>query len=321
MKELQDLLQAGINFAPYYLPSYNSDHLPMTLCAMTGLGAAPDQLHAFRDSYRTRLHGLDPPAPLSNWRDGIGDIQAYPALLGYFQEEITTQEVAATAQHYLPEFLPGLALGAFHPILRLGYSFDFHCNDETAVSLAYMAAIHKPFPAATGLLIDLETVLDDQVQRGKRGMQRKFQSLGFSGSIWELVRDGDYPQDGCQNLENCADVALKLYRSTRDFFALHLVTATQAVRVVTNSLTDEPTRVKAVTSMARAILASHLVLGSPAFDATDLPPAALDPEHAFKYVWACLSEYRHYGTAVYLDEIHAFKEAGLVPDWAAQEVV
>lgn len=37
---LNQLLDQGLEFDPHYLPSMNSDHLPMTLCAMAGLGAS-----------------------------------------------------------------------------------------------------------------------------------------------------------------------------------------------------------------------------------------------------------------------------------------
>ena len=73
--------------------------------------------------------------------------------------------------------------------------------------------------------------------------------------------------------------------------------------------------------MTGAILAAHLALGSPALDALpelDAPPA-LDPEHSYKYCWACLSEYRAYGDPAYLDEINRFKAAGLVPAWISTD--
>ena len=337
--ELKRLLQDGIRFAPHYLPSNNSDHLPMTLCAMAGLGATPGQLQAFRDDYSPRLHEWVSPSPLSDWRDGTGDFHAYPALLQFFLGEVAVRGRMATVQHYLPTFLPGIALHAFHPVIRLGYALDFQCDEEVAAGLAYMIAGYDGFdpaaswPTATSLEspIALSALLRDQVQQG----QREFQSARFGKAVLELVAAGEYPQwsaagTGRTGLEECARCALALYQGTRNFFALHLVTATQALGVITDNITSNSISSKpaagddlwalAAASMGSAILAAHLVLGSPRFDTPPLPPDELDAEHSLKYVWACQSEYRALGQSVYLDEIRAFRDAGLVPAWVAPEV-
>ena len=98
----------------------------------------------------------------------------------------------------------------------------------------------------------------------------------------------------------------------------HLVTATQALRCVLN---DESGAVGNA-SMTGALLAVHLVLGSPKILDHTLPaPQQLDQEHSYKYVSACVSEYRCYEDEDYLSEIVLFKERGLVPDWAARELL
>jgi len=71
------------------------------------------------------------------------------------------------------------------------------------------------------------------------------------------------------------------------------------------------------------LLAAHKVVGSPNFDQDNpMPmPNSLDQEHTYKYAWACLSEYRHYGDDRYIEEIKMLRESGLVPLWGAGDEV
>ena len=55
MNTLLKLLDEGAKFDPHYLPSMNSDHMPMTLTAMSDLGATDAQLIAYQTRYQERL--------------------------------------------------------------------------------------------------------------------------------------------------------------------------------------------------------------------------------------------------------------------------
>ena len=56
---LEALLTEGQQFDPLYLPSMNSDHMPMTLVAMAHLGATDDDLVAYQERHRQRLRPVD----------------------------------------------------------------------------------------------------------------------------------------------------------------------------------------------------------------------------------------------------------------------
>jgi hypothetical protein len=58
MDSLQALLIDGTRYDPRYLPSRNADHMPMTLCAISGLGGQLDALIAYRDQYKKILHEI-----------------------------------------------------------------------------------------------------------------------------------------------------------------------------------------------------------------------------------------------------------------------
>jgi hypothetical protein len=315
MNNLQEMLADGLRYDPRYLPSLNSDHMPMTLCAITGLGGDLDACLAYRDDYRKILREITQAEPAPDWRAGIGQRDHYPALLDWFRQEVTSKGIAPTVEQYLPEFVGSMALDAFHPVIRLGYAIDFGSEAETAASLAYLISAARPLPADVSLSIDLEERLRAQVAAGPG----EFTSTGFGNRILELQGEGEYPVGCAADLQECAARSLEIYRSTRDFFALHLVTATQAARICSNVADSEQVRA----ALTGALLAAHKVVGSPAFDRADVLPAPdrLGREHTFKYAWACLSEYRYYGDVCYVEEIRAFRDHGLIPDWCAQDEV
>lgn len=347
--KLRELLEHGTRYAPLYQPQGNSDHLPMTLCAMAGLGADDEQLEAYSHSYGQRLQLVDNARAVHNWRLAKGDMAAYGSLLGLMREKISHDGALACIDDVLPELLPGLVVDAFHPMIRLGYAVDCYkpgsqvegevtsgvaSSDingsginspvinspvinspekmgELAAALAYFIAAFRKIPVSSDQ-IDVNAIIDFQVRKGPCDIG----SGRFTAQILQLVRRDIYPLGSTGDLRDCAALALEIFRGTRNFFALHLVTACQALRnIVITRPALEPVAVAAITG---AILASHLVLGSPAFRTVSVGEVGtLDPEHAFKYVWACLSEYRAYGNPVYVDEIRLFRSAGSVPGWVA----
>lgn len=315
MDTLQDLLTDGTRYSPRYRPSMNSDHLPMTLCAINGLGGDFATCVAYRIDYKTRLHEVAAKEPIRDWRRGMGQHELYPSLFAYFRNEVAKNGIESTVGDYLPQLIGSLALEAFHAIIRLGYAIDFDSEAETAAALAYMVSSHREIPFKVDSKIDLERALLSQASAGPRS----FESSGFSKSICELVDTGEYPVGCAGDIGDCAAVALDIYRSTRNFFALHMVTATQAVRICSQYV-DEKLALAALTG---GLLAAHRVVGSPGFERSN--PTRLnvriDGEHAYKYVWACLSEYLHYGDERYAEEIRESRGKELVPTWCATSIV
>ena len=145
MDNLQELLIDGIRYDPRYLPSRNSDHLPMTLCAISGLGGHQDALLAYRAQYKKILHEIPSMSASPDWRQGIGRNESYPSLLAWFTQQVTEKGIESTVREYLPEFIGSLAMEAFHPIIRLGYAIDFKSEAETAVCIRLFLNISITF--------------------------------------------------------------------------------------------------------------------------------------------------------------------------------
>ncbi len=306
MSVLQRLLADGTAFDPHILPSMNSDHMPMTLCAMSALGASDQQLLAYQSDYSRKLRPWPHSPALRDWHAGVGEMSRYGALLPCFQEAMETRGEHVVVAEVLRELIPGLVVSAFHPLIRLAYGLDFGSTPEVAAGLAYMtaAAISVPIDSRP---VDLRQALESQARE-----PMVIEGAGFAGGLLQLLAMDRYPVGAADSLAECATLALDVYRGTRNFFALHMVTATAAARICL-PFVDERLLVAALTG---ALLAAHRIVGSPGFDAaTPLPvPSRIDQEHAYKYVYACLAEYRVYGDERYLEEIAGFRSKGLVGD-------
>jgi hypothetical protein len=315
MDSLQKLLIDGVRYDPRYLPSGNADHMPMTLCAISGLGGHLHALLAYRDQYKKILHEFPSVSASPDWHQSIGRNESYPSLLAWFTKQVTEKGIEPTVSEYLPEFIGSLAMEAFHPIIRLGYAIDFKSEAETAAALAYIVSSHKNVPVDIDHKIDIRSEMQTQVRVGPRS----FKGTGFTRSIGELLDENKYPVGRTADIGDAAIIALDIFRSTRNFFALHMVTATQAVRIC-SELIDKKLALAALTG---GLLAAHQVVGNPDFGQDHSMPVnnGLSDEHTYKYAWACLSEYRHYGDNRYLEEIEGFRQSGLIPRWCAADEV
>ena len=66
----------------------NSNHMPMTLCAISGLGGHFDNLLEFQEEYKKKLHETTPEDPSPSWRLGIGRSESYPSLFAWFRDQV-----------------------------------------------------------------------------------------------------------------------------------------------------------------------------------------------------------------------------------------
>lgn len=288
---ISTLLAQCSEFEPEYLPSRNSDHLPMALSAMQALGAPMNAMQSFFDDYSKKLQPID--------KKGI-----YYQKQQQLTKQIEEQGIQPVVSSWIPELLPGLATRAFHPLIRLGFGISFDQPSEVASALAYwqVAQFSPPLqPAERG---PLRLVLE---RDGDPGLE----SGSFTKNLLRLDQQHRYPAPVEDSLLGCAAASLDVYLGTRNFFALHLVTATQAASVCEPYVDDSVL----MSSLTAALRAAYQIVGAPDFQVPMAVPDRLDPEHAIKYCYACLMEHRRTGDDRYRAEIAGFKSAGLVPDW------
>ena len=195
-----------------------------------------------------------------NHVEGRGRFDAFEELRWLVKLEIGQSGFEPIVEKYLPSLLPSLAAGAFHPLIRLGFAIHAKHDMEVASALAYWLSSGfdpkiKGVSSAGSLKQALSSLEPLDLSGGR-----------FGAGLQRLVELDRYPDAVNTNLEECARTSLDVYLGTRNFFALHFVTGTQAARTCAPYV-ELSELLPAVT----AVQAGYLVVGSPEFD-QPLPP-------------------------------------------------
>ena len=307
--ERVELLTAGLAHAPEDADG-QSNHLPMALAALHPLGAGPERLAAFAQGYAPRLQPAPPQQPWSPgdpWPDRLGRPEAWSGYRALFTEWIAQEGATDMLGQVLPQLMPGVGAAAFHGLIRTASAVRCGHLGELADGLAYWAsrhlrlgALHNPLAGTACAPATEDPVALLRDLPAGRSRQRL-----ISDQLRDVARDGRVNRvaarlmvDG-HTLERLARTAAFAYAHTGNFTALHLVTGTHALRVLTRLL-DEPLVAWAWhwQAFAHAVVAARL---QPA-DAVALRPwkaiiaRALDhdDEHVIKLVESCLEEERVY---------------------------
>jgi hypothetical protein len=203
--------------------------------------------------------------------------------------------------------MPGVGAAAFHGLIRTASAVRCGHLGELADGLAYWAsrhlrlgALHNPLAgtARAPATEDPEALLRElPAGRSRQGL--------ISDQLRDVARDGRINRvaarlmvDG-HTLERLARTAAFAYAHTGNFTALHLVTGTHALRVLTRLL-DEPLVAWAWhwQAFAHAVVAARLQPAGPVAlrPWKTLIARALDQddEHVIKLVESCLEEERAY---------------------------
>ena len=280
-----------------------TNHRPMALVALVSLGADGERLSAFATAYGTRLVPCRASVSATTARF-LGDL-----------DRLGLESVLDAAMTKLAD---GVGGAAFHGLIRLGYGIEHGRHADIAAGLAYLEDTAQPIErsgAHTGSTGDLATVLGE-IRDDPRLRGRGFTGSGFSAKFSEVAVDAvflehlDRLSGPALSPAQVAAVALALYCSTGDFFALHTLTATHAARLVAETL-DSEVEALLFSGLARAVAAAYVVIGTPviassAFVGTppgwaDIERAALrsDDPHVLKMVHSCRAEQAVWGDVAY----------------------
>lgn len=318
-----------------------SNHLPMAMIALSRLGAGRSRIVEFRERYVKRLESAPvggTPLSRAELSRHLGTHARYAELAELFRTLVQEREPHEVVRDALRVLLPGLAGGAFHGLIRLGYAVSTLSvpREEVAAALAYMADVHLPLgagepsagagtapasleslmaraasdPAATGYVGKHGLIFDDLADVAVRP---QFAPLLDAASL------------GPRTLEEAARAALVLYASTANFTALHCVTATHALRMIAPLSSDMELATRV---LCRALLTAYVTIAAPkladaaacdrmraravpGWDAIAEAACASDDEHVIKIVWTSREEHGMYGDPLY--PFVAARAAGLVP--------
>jgi hypothetical protein len=312
-----------------------SNHLPMALVALQRLGGSDDRLAAFAARYRHRLAPVHETAPFGGfdeWRAARGQHGTYVAARGYLEACVERDGVEATVRRHLAELVDGLSGAAFHGLIRVAYALESASPARVAAGLAYLTEVHQPLGTRghTAALTD-----DPLVALGRLSRLGELHAVEVRGNIGERMRAiarhpafagvVDWLAVDESTPRKLTEAATALYALTDDFTALHGLTASHAVAVVSGYVDDHDALCG---WWFQALAAAYLTIGAPRLDE---PSASLGPWLAAPSPWddvaaaATLSDDEHVVKLVYsarsLDAVvadplllaAAARQAGLAP--------
>ena len=257
-------------------------------------------------------------APCANWTALRGQPRAFAAVRAHFARDIATLGARDTVRAALPWLADGVGGAAFHGLLRTAFALVAEHDSELASGLAHWTCTHMPLlPAqargqhgAPSPDVDLRTWLAELSAATK-----DWKSSGglIADRMLSYGRTAAFQTHAARlsvnegTLRELADIALDHYLRSRNFTALHLVTSSHALRVLTPCF-DAPLSALRHYALAFAagvaasgidVQASALpvsvqswpMLGALACDATD--------EHVIKLIYACREEFQVNGDERY----------------------
>lgn len=295
-----DLASHGQRYLPEYPPDGNSDHLPMAWLAMQALGADRGRRKAFANAYLPRL------APMPPDHVHAERVRALTA-------ETMADGIPTVLDRYLPDWISGWYKEAYHPVIRLGYGVEFDVPEEVAAGLAYLEAVGGDARLDT---LSQRAVVDHRV--GGAGLFRRAQALG-PVPVTTAARFGERAAAALalpgmaalavvtdDHLRELSRGALAVFAGSHDFFALHLVTASHAFRLLYPYLYLRlGPRTDAVFTLG--LMAGYLAAGAPdpaplLVPTTTPPPGnqellalCSDDEHDIKLAHAAGAHAEHWG--------------------------
>ena len=321
---LHRLLDDAQRFPPEYANQL-SNHLPMALTALAGLGADEAQMRAFSVGYSRRFDGAaatdDMALPLSDWPAHRGDFNAFDRLRASFAVAINRDGRDAVLPAALPLLLTGIGAVAFHGAIRTAHAVDSGHDGELAAGLAYWAARWMPLdPPTSGVpafdkVADWLDAIDAQLLTADAGwranaplislrMQEAVHTQAYQRLAGRLRSTGD-------SLGDLAGAAAERYARTGNFTVLHLVTAANAAMTLAAWLpmNDDQALAPLWHAVAAASLASHVAtmpvpaeVAPPALDWPQVRAVALasDDDHVIKLVHAMAVQQDRCPSAVWL---------------------
>lgn len=226
---------------PYLL----ANHLPMILVALDRLGASDNRLDAYLGIYR-RIKGLVPmPAPVApirreRWTEALGERTREADYREFFVAEVRRLGIEDAIRTYVPTLIPGVGASALHCLMRLAYGVLRMDAAEVGTAIGYWATTYLKMPVATGAA----PITDDpgMVLASACGIEAMHHLEPETDLLWHSIRAaGEAPgfapvvdlleiRSDC--LSRMAGTSLALFAATMDFSALHAVTGTHWVRLV-----------------------------------------------------------------------------------------
>jgi hypothetical protein len=293
-----------------------ANHLSMTIVALDRLGASEQVQAAFARGYRHR----NELTPLRSLGDDagpcrLGDRRQESCRVREMLQEMRVFGRDRTLRRHLPGLLRGIGASAFHAMIRTAYGVEAADDDEIAFGLAYWQSTWLDLGAPAGRR-DRTSDVDGLIAtfgayvrhrgEGPAGGLIHFKLRQIAGEPY-FASFADSAAIDADSLPKLATLARRIFATTLDFTALHLVTSAHALRVLSPWIED---RGWANAMFWRALLAADGGIQAPLIE-EPLPIAAwgwdelatraiaTGDDHAVKLTYTARSEAAFYGCEAY----------------------
>jgi len=308
---LRDLLDKNRDFALNGKGTTN--HCPMALCALAGMGASEKRLREFfvhwRDTYALPALPFAQTISYENFPSYLGKRENFTDLQSCFALRIAERgenEVISEVLALVP-FAP--ATTAFHALIRLAYGLQAEHTGEIAASLAALVA------ANFDISINMEgrqvtnSVASgfDQLSQSMRG--KTYPGRMIAEKMRAVINDEQFLQNlprmpASENILNeLALWAISAYGQTRDFTILHIVTGVNAARQVLPYL-DQKTLNNRLQELWVALCAAYVSVGAPHVIAVSAYESRMRARHPQLCSWSDL-----FARAIESNDDHVIKMA------------
>ena len=287
-----------------YEPEYDghlTDHLPMMLLAMHGLGSDRTTIESRHARYIGRLDRArtDSPEVMNRFEDGIGKRPAYRGLINYLDESISRRGVEETLAEYLPSVLSGWVRHAFHGTIRLAYGIRFEVDSEVAAGLAYLTSA-----GPDERLAEIGQFASPS-ERFAWPPSIDIASSRFDDRYDEVIQADTFAVH-THILENnsfrVAEEVLDIFNHTHGFFALHMVTGLHALGICADVIESKVDGI-----MNAGLAAAYLAIGAPMFIQHARPRSLrMDFAHEVKVAFSCYDQAQRLNSQRYLDAFEVY---------------
>ena len=320
-------------------PPFMASHLPMMLVALERMGASPQRLEGFFETYRAASGLVPAPAGegrihAANWQAHFGEREYEGDYLAFFAGEAGRLGLEGLQRRYLPLLVPGIAASALHAMMRLAYANLEDDPVEAGVALGYWSMAFLPLRFAG----KSEAVTDDpaEILARLRGIDDlRHVPPPEPDLLWRWMRETarraafppvvDWLEAGPDALDRAAAASLVLMAATRTFEAVHALTGCHWIRLIRPHWPDEGL---AVRYFWQAIAAVYPKIGMPELPSAEeveamrrLPcpdwpeirekACASDDEHDISLVFSAGEEEAVRGDRLY--RVVAARRVGLLP--------
>ncbi len=306
-------------------PDYLANHVPMVLEAMARLGASRDRLAEY-ERYYVDVHRVPfPPAasaPITaaDWRSHLGDRSRETDYRQFFAREVDRLGSDAAIRHYMPVLADGVAASATHGLMRLAYAVLRDDDDEIAIALGYWAApylalpvLAHPGPVEEPVALVLMMQPIEAFRHVQPGSTLLWRWITAMGELPEFLALRGHVRRDAQLLTTMRQASLAHYAATMSFEALHAVTGSHWLRLVSPHVDDAPAL---QARFWEVVMSLYSKIGMPdlpsaaqldAWRATPVPPdseiaaaaVASNDEHDHSLVFSALEEFKVTGDPLY----------------------